>query len=271
VFTPGLLQLWRPLGLGLTPQAKHLPPPSGAEFLSSPDTWGSRPRLAIFRAFGARSEDSSEDRWFIRFRSRRLKEARCSAISRILINQSVLGVLGVLTAKRKGEDKPRPYDASDTINGDVGATTRAAKRRQMLSPGRQPGVWTWSFARAPEGGDRWIARGVNSPSTAIRGRCHGGLREGGWLAYGHWLVRASHDALWASVTPDLASILGKPSWRKPRILRYILGGIQFGNGHGHGYGFGRLLRRKRPKKGAPKGSSRSLSVVPASRAATGTR
>ena len=36
--------------------------------------------------------------------------------------------------------------------------------------------------------------GSNSPSAAIRGRCHGGLREGGWLAYGHWLVRVSHDA-----------------------------------------------------------------------------
>jgi hypothetical protein len=40
----------------------------------------------------------------------------------------------------------------------------------------------------------WGSRAGNSPSAAIRGRCHGGLREGGWLAYGHWLMRVSHDA-----------------------------------------------------------------------------
>jgi hypothetical protein len=35
------------------------------------------------------------------------------------------------------------------------------------------------------------------PSVAV---AMGGLREGGWLAYGHWLVRVSHDARRASVT-----------------------------------------------------------------------
>jgi hypothetical protein len=46
----------------------------------------------------------------------------------------------------------------------------------------------------------WGRRLANSPSAAIRGRCHGGLREGGWLAYGLWPMRLSHDAPGASVT-----------------------------------------------------------------------
>jgi hypothetical protein len=45
---------------------------------------------------------------------------------------------------------------------------------------------------------RCFSPSSNSPSAAIRGRCHGGLREGGWLAYGHWLMRVSHDARRAS-------------------------------------------------------------------------
>jgi hypothetical protein len=83
---------------------------------------------------------------------------------------------------------------------------QALEARRMQSLGRKPQDRSGhtQLRKAPGGGDRWIARGVNSPSAAIRGRCHGGLREGGWLAYGHWLVRASHDALWASVAPDLA-------------------------------------------------------------------
>ena len=53
-------------------------------------------------------------------------------------------------------------------------------------------------------GQAFVGIGIgNSPSAAIRGRCHGGLREGGWLAYGHWLMRVSHDALRASVRTRL--------------------------------------------------------------------
>jgi hypothetical protein len=48
-----------------------------------------------------------------------------------------------------------------------------------------------------------LGRALNSPSAAVRGRCHGGLREGGWLAYGHWLMRVSHDARRASVRTRL--------------------------------------------------------------------
>ena len=79
-------------------------------------------------------------------------------------------------------------------------TVRHDDRRSSVAPGtRKP-----NNELAPGGGERWIARGVNSPSAAICGRCHGGLREGGWLAYGHWLMRVSHDGQRPSVTPDLA-------------------------------------------------------------------
>jgi len=54
-------------------------------------------------------------------------------------------------------------------------------------------MWSHDYPRVDK-------EGMNSPSAAICGRCHGGLREGGWLAYGHWLMRVSHGAPCAPVT-----------------------------------------------------------------------
>ena len=72
--------------------------------------------------------------------------------------------------------------------------------------GVSPAGWAGGPLREPRSGDRYLAWGVNSPSAAIRGRCQGGLREGGWLAYGHWLMRVSHAARRASVTSGIRAI-----------------------------------------------------------------
>ena len=74
------------------------------------------------------------------------------------------------------------------------ATTSSSRARAASAPSRG----TSCHPRARAASAR-VEGPPDSPSAAIRGRCHGGLREGGWLAYGHWLMRVSHDARRASV------------------------------------------------------------------------